>query len=921
MKKLGLSLAIAATLGLTACGGGSGGSGSSTSAGGSVSGTASKGIVIGGLVSAYLFDSSGVPETTAIATATTNAQGDYSLSVPAEHLGKPLFIVVDDNGGSATMKCDIAGGCDADGNPATTDDITPFGGTFALGSGGLTMSAVLPQASSSVSVNVTPLTTVAAELARSEIGAGASDQRIAIAIATANSQISTTFGLGADITQIPVVDLTDATEVAAAAPDNASNKALNYAAINAAIVSAVQSDAAGTSPVDIGTAITSYASNVVASGGVITNAVTDTNTSLAEILAQAVAVIDTVEAQVSDAIDEAALDGDLADAQSATPSDTGALEEPNATDPLLANLAKVKDFVEELRELGVAIDASIVNEGEASEDTVLNILNGFDAQVDAAQTLTSSDNEAVIQGLSEAMAAIVEVYEANVEQIGVDQIAAGNYTSLEGVAVTVTVNGAVTLSVDQAIDVEVDGQTLSADVDISAVLTDLTLDEAITDAPGEVFTASNAPGTYLQSGTTTIVLNAGGSGTYTDGDGFSSSISWMAVDGALEITWQDGDEGGVDRYELDYGNIYDGGFTVSYDAGDDGTVDDVFFESLVREGYDGVETTNGTISGAIDFNVDGTVAAGGVNLSVTNGTVQANMSGTIDESWTWTDDAYGDQNDNSWSLSGFLIDLDATLAQTTSESVSDPISFTGGIEVSLSSLNIDEFTNFDEDYSQDFTEEDTFTLSNMGVFGLVLDGAVSNTTGESFDLRIALELDGSGVPAYTSDYMASYIGGIYEDSETRTGGETESSFVDVGLNIRFDAALAGVSDALTLEFDVQRTAYDDASATLDISYPGRDIVIAADIAGIDGNDGNDDASGSMTITNVNDGIVITVTGDESIANEEEELSVAMRMDTNGDNVVNEDDFLYGWYEVRNGVELLVFADDRDEDNITFESLF
>ena len=77
MKKLGLSVAIAAALGLTACGGGGGGGGgSSAPAGATVSGTASKGIVIGGKVNAYLFKSDGTPDTTTVATATTDANGD-----------------------------------------------------------------------------------------------------------------------------------------------------------------------------------------------------------------------------------------------------------------------------------------------------------------------------------------------------------------------------------------------------------------------------------------------------------------------------------------------------------------------------------------------------------------------------------------------------------------------------------------------------------------------------------------------------------------------------------------------------------------------------------------------------------------------------------------------------------------------------
>ena len=235
MKKLGLSLAIAAAAGLSACGGSSGG-GSTAASGTTVSGTASKGIVISGLVSAYLFDDAGVPETDAITTATTDSNGDYTLSIPAEHTGKPVYIVVDDNDGAASMKCDIASGCDNDGDG--TADVA-FGETLDLAAGDLEMTAVLPEVAAEVSVNVTPLTTVAAAVAVDAISTGVvTDFNIQEAVNNANSQVADRFGLMGDVTQIPVVDLTDATDVAAIAMDNAD--AVQAAAINAAIVSAVQ---------------------------------------------------------------------------------------------------------------------------------------------------------------------------------------------------------------------------------------------------------------------------------------------------------------------------------------------------------------------------------------------------------------------------------------------------------------------------------------------------------------------------------------------------------------------------------------------------------------------------------------------------------------------------------------------------------
>jgi len=415
MKRIGLSIAIAAALGLSACGGSSSSSSPSVAAASTVSGTASKGIIVGGLVSAYLFDASGNPETTAVATAITDENGDYALQVPAAHNGKPLYIVIDDNDGAAIMKCDIAGGCDNDGDGVIDAE---FGADLDLAADELTMSAVLPESAASVSVNITPLTTVAAEVAKVAILLDPeNDFNVQEAISNANSQVAERFGLSGDVTKFEIVDLTDPEEVASTLGSLEGDEAVQYAAINAAIISAVQSDAA--TEVSIDAAIANFAAEYV-DNGLTTNSDDAALTDLGDILEDAQEVL----AEVSDDIE--ALDGDFSDATAsldalettveeeqtvaddATVSDTG--DQGTASPTAGAtNLAKVKAFVEELRELGTAIDSSLVkNTDGESQGSVEAILDNFDIQADAADLASGDDVEKSIEGLGLAIEAMVE---------------------------------------------------------------------------------------------------------------------------------------------------------------------------------------------------------------------------------------------------------------------------------------------------------------------------------------------------------------------------------------------------------------------------------------------------------------------------------------------------------------------------------
>lgn len=191
-RKLAMLL-VCAPLVLTACGGSSSSStGSSDSTTSTISGTASKGPIDSATVTAYALNSDG-SRGQYLGTAITDAVGNFSLEV--EHEG-PATVVV--TGGSYVDE--------ASGQPVT------------LGQG-VELETFLASVKESGRVGVTALTTIAASRAAANAAEG-----LATAIASANTEVSMSFGLaGADISMVPA-DLT--VETGATASEDAQNYGL-----------------------------------------------------------------------------------------------------------------------------------------------------------------------------------------------------------------------------------------------------------------------------------------------------------------------------------------------------------------------------------------------------------------------------------------------------------------------------------------------------------------------------------------------------------------------------------------------------------------------------------------------------------------------------------------------------------------------
>ncbi|MDD2343607.1 MAG: hypothetical protein PHV54_12065 [Tolumonas sp.] len=191
-KKLTLAVAISSAL-LTACGGGGGSSTSATPTTYTVSGTAAKGIIQHGIVTAKEYVNQ---NWSTVGSATTDDQGNYTLAL-TNYSGGPLKIEITADA-NTTMKCDNVAGC---GNSST------FGSPIALTSD-FSMAAILPSVSTTTlsNVPVTPYTNMAAHKAETALTATTSATERTAAVNNALSQVTSLVGF--NVATTPAVDIT-----------------------------------------------------------------------------------------------------------------------------------------------------------------------------------------------------------------------------------------------------------------------------------------------------------------------------------------------------------------------------------------------------------------------------------------------------------------------------------------------------------------------------------------------------------------------------------------------------------------------------------------------------------------------------------------------------------------------------------------
>lgn len=192
LMHIGLAILAAGSTLLAACSsssssnpGGSSGGGSSSSSGGGgpaqASGKVYDGPIVGATVDAYSLSSAGVPSASPIASATTKADGTYSMTLPQGFSGNVLLQTI--------------------------------GGTFVDDTTGQTvaapvLSALVPNASGTFTAQLTPLSSLSAQLSLQVAqAAGVDPGQIGI---TLNAAVAQYFGGLGDILGTPLVDVTTA---------------------------------------------------------------------------------------------------------------------------------------------------------------------------------------------------------------------------------------------------------------------------------------------------------------------------------------------------------------------------------------------------------------------------------------------------------------------------------------------------------------------------------------------------------------------------------------------------------------------------------------------------------------------------------------------------------------------------------------
>ncbi|WP_431687318.1 beta strand repeat-containing protein [Hahella sp. NBU794] len=454
-----LMLAIA----LTACGGGGGGgdddSGGSTSV--TLSGAASKGIIIGGLVRAYPVINGAVDTSNVLGQTTTGSDGTYNLTLSSGYSG-PVVVRITPTTGTL-MRCDLSGGCGSG---------VAFGQDYALTDSGFALNAVVPTGSSNISVNITVLTDVATQVALKDItmGGATSASDIQAAVTAANSKVANRFGVAGDLTKIAIVDITNPTAVAAAGQGG-----VKYNTLSAAIVQAVQGDSPGLS---IEQAVAAFAEDF-ADGGIADKADTDgTKTTLQEILASTLDILNAaVAADESGDLDLGGLitiitaeESDVQNNGSTDESEGEASDTANATE-----LAQAKAMVQEIRNLGTGMLLS-------TADRVS--IEAFADQIAAATFATDDNLSEVLDVMAIALEQIAASYMAFAEDGSTDgspivtvNIVSGGAsftvnTTIEGVAVSLTATDLSTINVGDEVETPISGgtnttQAISAQVNFS----------------------------------------------------------------------------------------------------------------------------------------------------------------------------------------------------------------------------------------------------------------------------------------------------------------------------------------------------------------------------------------------------------------------------------------------------------------------
>jgi|GEM_PF-1803057 len=321
-----------------------------------LSGTAAKGIIQSGIVTAVELDSSGSDVAT-VGTTKTDERGHYELKLGDNYTGGVvrLRISADSN---TTMKCDAFDGCGG----------SEFGDSVSLGSN-FSLDAVVKPEADTVKVQITPLTHMAA--ARALSSATVNADTIASAVSEVNQIV------GVNIMENEIVDITDASSL-----EGASAEAKQLALFNAGLAEVLVD---GNMQTNLDKLASSFEDGQFSSTDGIT--ITEITTAVSEATVDAAANED-ISAALEDEID--AVETTIAVIESAT---SGGVYNPEpASNTALTEVAQAKAMLTNGR--------TFVEQIGANFDAPMDALD-VDAQL--AEDVLSEDTAAMSQLLTDVI--------------------------------------------------------------------------------------------------------------------------------------------------------------------------------------------------------------------------------------------------------------------------------------------------------------------------------------------------------------------------------------------------------------------------------------------------------------------------------------------------------------------------------------
>jgi hypothetical protein len=385
MQKKILSVAIASVIGLAGCGGGGSSSSTPVASSTNFSGTVNKGIVSKGKVEVcQTFNANGCTGEP-LATATTNADGSYTISDAPT--GVPLLVKVSKEDANTIMKCDITPSCTPTNSPMAGTTNVNFGDSFEVADS-WELKAILGKANSATeTVNVTSLTDIASKRAISVAGSGAISTEI---VTNANQAVKEAFGIDSDITEIGAVDLTSPTAVAGAT--KAEIEAASYSA-NMMTLVGEDSDNDGIDDLDELLTISSDG------GYTVENAI------VTSIQGQVETLVNNIQAELIADASEDGLDLDFS-ILDAVKQEVDAFVPVTEVEPVAEASSEVtaaKAFITDVRSAYQSADSGALATG----------LESFSTQLDSIDELASADFDVVATNINNAAQAIAEAVEAN----------------------------------------------------------------------------------------------------------------------------------------------------------------------------------------------------------------------------------------------------------------------------------------------------------------------------------------------------------------------------------------------------------------------------------------------------------------------------------------------------------------------------